>query len=218
MRVCDTLRELNRQSGPGLIYSDFLEDFWFPCYMTVSTYSFNALRNPDVSPATASWAALVTDDWQGTPLTKTFSDAKFAQINPPHTIPNCDLFAMIPLTPVNRNILDGWRQSEGILFESDFLNFNHPLSTSHQDMAQYLLDRQSAIPSSTILEFYFYEKIGMYRALDRDSTEAMRNFKLAAQSIGLKDPWVARIGGFGIPVPTLEDHGKTASSPQSSTK
>jgi hypothetical protein len=58
----------------------------------------------------------------------------------------------------------------------------------------------------------------MYRALDRDSTEAMRNFKLAAQSIGLKDPWVARIGGFGIPVPTLEDHGKTASSPQSSTK
>ncbi len=210
MRACETLRELNRQSGPGLVFCDFQEDFWFPCYLTVTTYSFNALRNTDVTPAAASWAAIVTDDWQANPLTKTFSGVKFGQLNPPNTIPNCDLFGMIPLTPDNRSILEGWRKEDETLFESDFLNFNHPLSTSHMDLAQYLLDRQQVFQPNSIPDFYYYEKIGMFQALDRDSTDALNQFKLAAQSVGLKDPWVARMGGFGIPVPALENPGTTS--------
>jgi hypothetical protein len=218
MRACDTLRELSRQSGPGMVFSDFQVDFWFPCYMTVTTYPFNTLRNPDLFQATASWAAIVTDDWQGPLLAKTFTGVKFGQLNPPNTIPNCDLFAMIPLTPDNRSILEGWRKADETLFESDFLNFNHPLSTSHQDLAQYLLDRQSDFHPNSNPDFYYYEKIGMFQALDRDSTDAMAKFKMAAQSIGFKDRWVARMGGFGIPVPALEDHGNDPRPPPASPK
>ncbi len=49
-----------QEHGPGLIFSDFVSDIYDQSLL-VSTYPFNALRNPNLSASQVSWAAVLCE-------------------------------------------------------------------------------------------------------------------------------------------------------------
>ncbi len=202
--VCQSLRELGQTNGPGCVYSDFCLDLnnpvitfvtdvsgrftsslfsshWFPCYTALGAYSLNTLVNPDLVPSQATWAALTTDDWAHPLLSQWFPGANFYS-KENHTPSDNSLLAVIPLTSENRIILDGWREADRALRESDYLQFNHPYSQPYDGIIRFLRDRESLFQGNPFLRFYYWGKLADLYYMNKQYDLALPAFQKAFQN------------------------------------
>lgn len=202
--TCENLRKLSKTHGPGCVYSDFCLSFnnpdfthtydgsnrmtatfftshWFPCFLNLGAYSFNALVNPALSPDQASWASIITDDWAKTLLTQSFPGAAFYTLDD-HAASDNNLLAVIPLTPDTRKILDGWREADRTLRESDYLQFNHPYSQPYDGIIQYLRNRESLFRGNAFLRFYYWGKLADLYCFNNQFDLALPAFEKALQN------------------------------------
>ncbi len=201
--VCQSLRELGQTRGPGLVFSNFCLDrtnplftqvtdassgktttfftsHWLPCYTALGAYSLNVLVNPALAPTQTTWAAITTDDWAKSLLSQWFPDATFSS-KENHSPSDNSLLAVIPLTSQNRKILDGWREADRILRESDFLEFNHPYSQPYDAIIRLLRDREFLFRDNPFLRFYYWGKLSNLYCVNNQFDLALPAFQKALQ-------------------------------------
>jgi hypothetical protein len=75
-RAFQVLEKTSREKGPGLIFSDFVSDVYDQSLL-ISTYPFNAARNPNLNPEKARWAAVLIDLHYQQPVLSRFPQAQF---------------------------------------------------------------------------------------------------------------------------------------------
>ncbi len=204
--TCETLQKMSQEKGPGRVYSEFCLDFnpphstllydntgrflyslftchWFPCYMALGAYPFNTLANPALERGPENWAAIMTDEWARPLLSGWFPDAQFTS-NPNqqvHALSDNSLLAIIPLTPENRKILDGWGEADKVLREINYLQFNRPYQQSFDDIIQRLKDREPLFQESPFLRFCYWGKLGYLYCLNKRYDLALPAYQKALQ-------------------------------------
>ncbi len=157
--LCETLKNISLTQGPGLVYSDFSMDGTLPVFLELGTYSFNALANPSLDQAKASWAALVTDEGFKPYLTKLFPNAAFSRWNGDSPTDG-NLLSIIPLNNENRGTLGAWREAEKVMAEMDFMQFEHPVNHTYDNLIGYLGDKGQLFEGNPFLGFYYWGKLG----------------------------------------------------------
>ena len=204
--TCENLQKFGQTNGPGRVYSDFCLDFitphitlipdasggiiplftshWLSCYMSLGAYSINTLVNPALRPAQATWAVLTTDEWARPLLSQWFPGAHFlSNLNQQvHTRSDNSLVAVIPLTPENRIILDGWREADRVLRESDYLQFNHPFQQPFDGIILFLRSHESLFRENAFLRFCYWGKLGYLYYLNKQYDLALPAYQKALQN------------------------------------
>ncbi len=76
-------QEQPNNEGPGLIFSDFVSDIYDQSLL-VSTYPFNAARNPRLDPLAAKWAGILCELHYEAPLQARFPKTLFFLLSNPN--------------------------------------------------------------------------------------------------------------------------------------
>jgi hypothetical protein len=102
------LEAQNRKEGPGLVFSDFVSDVYDQSLL-VSTYPFNAARNPRLDPTKARWAAILADLHYRQLIQKRYPNSRFFLLSD-SSIPGDQILvmALIPLAGSQNNAFQTW--------------------------------------------------------------------------------------------------------------
>ena len=126
------LEGIQKEKGPGLVFSDFVGDV-FNQSLLISTYPFNAARNPRLSPEKARWAAVLCARNYLPPLARRFPSAKeypLENLDPNNTqrlglavipIDNAeDQQTLLAWVPVHREVQDLFAIAPYLVRDPDF--------------------------------------------------------------------------------------------------
>jgi hypothetical protein len=109
------LASLSRQSGPGLIFTEFDETLTDQT-LTTAVYPFNATRNPSLSPIQANWAGFVTSINYAPFLSKRFPDSRWYPLSADGDASHANLvLGVLPVRDPDWETLNRWMEFEKAL-------------------------------------------------------------------------------------------------------
>lgn len=109
-KAFQVLEETERNQGPGLIFSDFVSDAYDQSLL-VSTYPFNAARNPRLSPERVRWAGILADLHYLQPLQKRFPRTRFQVLSDPQSGGPILCLALVPIiSPAEQKTFLEWKK------------------------------------------------------------------------------------------------------------
>lgn len=200
------------REGPGLVFSEMVP-FTSDNSLSVCAYPFNALVNPRLNPAKASWAAVFTE-WNYVPaLRKRFPGSQWKDLGPSPETPGLYQLGWVPLTPENRPIFEAWAAYYRSAQRIDFEYIDTPTGRPETQLLRDLLALYPSVPDDPYLQSCFLEKTLYYYCFEKtfypqDPAADWRSFKpvlTRAFDKSLKD-WVL-CQKFGQ---VLESSGETA--------
>ena len=165
------LEQESRREGPGLVYGDFVSDIYDQSLL-VSTYPFNAARNPRLNPRQAQWAGILCDLHYEAPLHTRFPKAQFFLLSDPHSkdAPIWTL-ALIQLEPgTESGTIRSW---VGVHRKLQDLYEMMPYHVKNPDFGHVLRQLYSQFPScekDPLLKAWLEEKMLDILLVNRDVT------------------------------------------------
>jgi len=208
----EAIKPLADREGPGLVFSEMVP-FTSDNSLSVCAYPFNALVNPRLNPAKASWAAVFTE-WNYVPaLRKRFPGSRWKDLGPSPETPGLYQLGWVPLTPENRPIFEAWAAYYRSAQRIDFEYIDTPTGRPETQLLRDLLTLYPSVPDDPYLQSCFLEKALYYYCFEKtfypqDPAADWRSFKpvlTRAFDKSLKD-WVL-CQKFGQ---VLESSGETA--------
>jgi hypothetical protein len=113
MRAYNVLEKIQKEKGPGLIFSDFNPGL---CDQTlnVADHSFNAAQNPDLSVSQAHWAAVLTNINYKPFLQNHFPGGKSYWLSENLAVSDGGFMLWVmPLTPFTEKAMEAWKRADG---------------------------------------------------------------------------------------------------------
>jgi 4-amino-4-deoxy-L-arabinose transferase-like glycosyltransferase len=175
------LSSMEKQSGPGLILTEFGPSP-FDQTLTTALYPFNAARNPFLSPLQARWAGLLTNINYAPFLSKRFPHSKWFPLAPGQDLSRAALvLGIIPVEPANQGILIHWLEVERALRSETFQWLQLPMNQANPGLGRELspilpMAAKDPFLESCVGERIFYNEMtvsdskGVYQALHRALT------------------------------------------------
>ncbi len=106
-RAFQVLEDIQKQGGPGLVFTDFLP-LVHGHTLYVAVYPFNAASNPGLRPEDAKWAAILAHWEYEAFLLKRFPGSKWTPVGKDLNRAEGITLGIVPLTDQNRPLFQKW--------------------------------------------------------------------------------------------------------------
>lgn len=190
-RAFRVLDRLQKQEGPGLVFTDFDVDSFNDPTLSVMTYSFNAARNPTLNPSACRWAAVFVNAQYLPFLSKQFPEARFSPVAenpspseeasgflPPRSDGN--ILGLFPVTEKNRTTIGRWFLAHAAFQNADLARFFQ----NSGDLVSPPRILESAYPrisGDRFLESVFWDKMASYSYENLDYEGNLRSYQEAIE-------------------------------------
>ncbi len=167
-RAFRILDSQNLQKGPGLVLTDLIPDV-FDQSLLVTTYPFNAARNPALSPNDAKWAGILIPEGWVKELTKVFPDSQYFSLSVDlarfdHSIG----LLVLPLDYLNRPILFRWMLANRV-YQDSYGNIPYHLAEPNYERVMADLSvRQPDLTADPFLSWCYWTKVADYLSYGKD--------------------------------------------------
>lgn len=155
LRAYRILKEIRRQAGDGLIFTEFFQDAHVRPF--VMTYDINAAENPRLDARAAKWAAVLLDSHYKPFLSKKFPEAHWYPLGWDLPDERNITLGVIPVQERNKETLGRWIQAHHYFRQLDLLFGNIGGSRSYALAEKTLDQRPSFLNDDRFLESCYWE-------------------------------------------------------------
>ncbi len=154
------LKSLSSQTGPGLIFSEFVPDSHDSYGLLYFTYPFNAIFHHPLPLERLKWAAVFTSDHYAFFLSKRFPQSKWlTPVLDAKGFPSRYRTALIPIQPSMIGDFTAWVDFYSAYQRIDFEIVDTPNGTPRTKILKDMEDFYPAVPDDPFLQSVFFEKL-----------------------------------------------------------
>ncbi len=176
-RAFEKLQLQSQQHGPGIVFMDFALKS-FDQTLVIADYSFDVLRNPDLSIDQAKWFAVLTNPNFIPFLQKRFPESQWSWLSKNLSRPDGGLsLGIIPITPDNKKVVAKWITANLAFRKFTLEMIFQSEKRSGESIIQELQSFQSLVQGDAFLESCLWEKVEFYNVLMNDFDGAIHSIQ-----------------------------------------
>ncbi len=159
------LDQVRAKDGPGLILTAYSNDVYtYDQSLLVSTYPFNALLNPRLSPASTRWLAVVTNAHFQPFLARRFPEAQFTRLSKQDETAGDNfngglMLMVVPLTSKNRPLLGSWMETDRLFRDMAAQVMNLPIAEARRATLRILSQALPGLPKDPFIRSCYWEAV-----------------------------------------------------------
>jgi 4-amino-4-deoxy-L-arabinose transferase-like glycosyltransferase len=178
-RAFQVLEALQKEQGPGLIFTNFETQSYNEPTLSMMTYPFNAARNTALFPEDCRWAAVFVNIHYEPFLRKRFPEGQWLRVSRGLDLSNGgEMLGLLPVTTQNQKTFLRWFQAHQAFQEADqerFFQNNGRLTAPLKTLkAAY-----ASVHGDPFLESVYWDKTGAFDYENRDYDSHRRAAELA---------------------------------------
>ncbi len=164
-KAYEMLDQIHYREGPGLVLTSFSNDTdTYDQSLLISTYPFNASKNPSLDPLKARWLSIVTNIHFQPFLLKRFSGSQWFRLSAEGSRAGNDysgglVLGVIPLDPINREKLTDWIQADSEFSEMSAKVMDMPVIQARRKILELLAEMKPGLSVDPFVRSCYWEMV-----------------------------------------------------------
>ncbi len=177
------LIELNRQTGPLYVFSEFNTDYANKT-LNIACYPFDVLQDPRLSKSAVQWAALILNQNYAPFLIREYPGLKYRALKrdkaKPEDPPPFGLF-LIPVSQIPKERLAQWIKADALCRQVDRRVHNRNINESWGIYSEMFSPATASAPEDRFLNAVLLEKFAFFKFLANDFPAAAKAYRTAIE-------------------------------------